>query len=128
VEGKNFGYQEFHHTYFFLVFRPGVFCVRLGQACSANSHGKCNRRIGMTSRAESGSLELFKDFRLWRARNVILPSYHGRTKCHIPNAMAGLFRYHNRTLPGLPKPLRGVPSQVSLYNNFLALVSDAYYC
>ncbi len=39
----------------------------------------------MTSRAESGSLELFEDFRLRRARDVIQTSYHGRTKYHIAN-------------------------------------------
>jgi len=52
--------------------------------CSkANSHGKCNTRIGKTSRAESGSLELYEDFRLRSARDVVHPSYHGRTKCHL---------------------------------------------
>jgi len=49
----------------------------------ANSHGKCNTRIGKTSRAESGSLELYEDFRLRSARDVVHPSYHGRTKCHL---------------------------------------------
>lgn len=37
----------------------------------ANSHGKRNADVAQTSRVKSGSLELFKDFRLWHARRFL---------------------------------------------------------
>ena len=51
--------------------------TNLADLSSANSHGKCNTSIEATSRVRSGSLELFKDFRLRSARDVVPSFYPG---------------------------------------------------
>lgn len=90
-------------------------CVCAGKEWDrmANSHGKCNTDMEETSRVRSGSLELFKDIRLRNARDVAQPSYHGATKCHLPNAIPGLFGRRDCPLHRLPSSHRRprVPTQ-----------------
>jgi len=49
----------------------------------------------------------------WSARDGVLPSYRGRTKCHLPNAVSGVLRCRDRPLPGSPSQHHrpGVPTQ-----------------